>query len=255
MKWRSKNQIIHSFYFLVIVLLVFVVGVGFLLRKKPTCFDSLLNQNEIATDCGGICEKVCPSEARNLEIKWTKLSKISQNQDGTKYSVSALVYNPNQKFYFNNANYQFTIKQSDGTIITRNGSYNIFPNSTNVIFEVVNSEQDLTEMTFSFDKNNEWKRILNYKAPIVTSSDISFDEKGSSPIVNLSINNEDIINYKKVLSTIIFYDKNGNVIDVSQTQTKDLLARTSRKIFFSFSPNQTSIANYFTYKVITYPVF
>lgn len=104
MNHRRKKQLIYGIGFVVFIAL-FAAGIFFaFVREKPSCFDTVQNQNEEGIDCGGTCARVCIGQPIELIAK-PDVFAIDTNRS----SILAKIRNLNPKIAIRRFAYSFNV--------------------------------------------------------------------------------------------------------------------------------------------------
>ena len=234
MSWASRKQ----FKYLIIVFGVFLLIVFWVIHplifKQPTCNDGKKNGNEVGTDCGGSCLNICNSEASSPVVVWSRAFPVT----GNIYNLIAYVENPNQGVAIPKINYEFKIYDTNNKLIgIRDGSTYIPPDQQFVIFNPrFNAGQSqVRSVSFDFIPPFSWqkkKATLNTLPIVVKNIKYSSDINSSS--LSARVENDSIYNLPPFSVVAILYDKNGNAINVSNTQTSGLQSNTSSYVHFTW---------------------
>lgn len=234
MTWanRRKNTI-----GLVFALIIAIIS-GFLVFKfvyvKPSCFDGIRNQNEIETDCGGRCERLCASSFLPAKVSWARADMVVKGV----YNLGAYVINPNLDGKAGNVKYVFKVYDNTTTLIgSRSGSMYIAPQKNVLAFEsnFQTKESVPARVTFEFTEPIEWERSDIQNDGIIISNKIFSSEDGGSNL-SATLKNSSLNDYKSFNVYAILYDKDGNVNGFSKTVVDKLDRRSESKVFFTW-PN------------------
>jgi len=233
MSWSTKRQLIYLTVFLLIVFgIVSGVYLGFF-KKIPSCFDGLLNQDEIGIDCGGGCQAVCLSEVSSPIKRWVRVFKVRDNL----YNVVAFIENRNRNIGAKELKYTFKIHDQNAILITdKSGTVFLNPNEQMIIFE---SNVDVgnripTRAFIEFDlSRQEWQRMTDTTKPNFSISNVEV-VGGDKPTLLANITNNHTADLSDVLVTGVVYDDDNNAIGVSSTFINYLPKNQTRNVFFSW---------------------
>jgi hypothetical protein len=224
-----KRIIIISVY--LIILIAIVTFIFLRLQAKPSCFDGIQNQNETGIDCGGICTARCAlTSEQDLKVQQTGFvpSGVTDNFD-----IYGVVSNPNQVLGSGSFTYQFTIKNSSGSIIaTKGGMGFILPGETKYIVE---SNQPIPETPAEVElkiSNPHWVEINDlYEKPQLKVVNKDYSEVaggiGFSEATGL-LKNESPLSFASIKIEIILKDEQGQVIALNATQMNTVQAGENR---------------------------
>ncbi len=109
--WRVKRRLIAV---IVLVFVICVIGAYMYYSKAeplPTCTDGVRNQNELGTDCGGVCKLSCQNSYNPLIVKYARAVKVKANT----YDLVGVIENSNLDKYPKEVSYTMTAYNSNGT--------------------------------------------------------------------------------------------------------------------------------------------
>lgn len=223
MSWSSRRKALYGG--VVFGLLFVLIGsIAFsILYKPPTCFDGLKNGDESGTDCGGSCERVCPSAFLSPKVFWTSYESIAPGL----YNLSAYIVNPNIDGEVDRAPYKITIYDNDGSILTEvKGNVQIPPNRNTLAFigAVDVAKRVPYRALFEFTGPLDWYKSTDQLGYLsISNKDYSESESGSSLLVTIKNNNVNTIGRFSVY--VVLYDKDSNAIGFSKTNIDGIAGR------------------------------
>ena len=91
--WSSRRRSPYGSIVVLVIILFIGVPAFYLFYKAPTCFDNKRNGDELGTDCGGSCVKLCQSAFLPPRVEWGG-AKVEKVVNGL-YNVAAYIVNPN----------------------------------------------------------------------------------------------------------------------------------------------------------------
>ena len=229
--WSVKRRLLYGLGFISIIALI---GAGLfwqIFYHRPTCSDNKQNGDETGIDCGGSCQKLCPSDILEPVVLWSKIFHIS----GDLYTAVAYVENPNVNSKNAKAIYQFKIYNGDNKLITvKDGQTDIPKNKKVAIFEtgiVLKQKPKRAELEFTYlsawekDNKNEPEISITHSALLSASTTPS--------ITGMIINNS-----LEIISTIeldaFVEDNSENVIAASRTFIDGLSQGQSEDFVFTW---------------------
>jgi len=243
MSWSKNRKLLYAA--IVIILLIGVIGLPafFIFYKAPTCFDGKQNQSEQGIDCGGSCEKLCPSAFQDAIVSWTRFEQILPGY----YNVAAYVINPNTSGGAKNVPYHMVLYDKKGMYITEVKSVMTLPPHRNTLAfqtQVATEKAIPARALFEFmtgapqgGQGIQWVKQADTLGPLsITDKKYLEDSTGSSlavTIQNGSVNPIDNISVYAVL-----YDKDGNAIGFSRTQIDEIPANGSVVAPFTWPSNR-----------------
>ena len=235
MTWAGKRQFI---YLSLVLLVVFGVAFAIIYPKisvPPTCTDNKKNGTEIAVDCGGVCARMCASEARDLTIVWARSFEVVP---GVYHSV-AYIENQNVGAGVKRVPYQFKLYEEKNVVITsREGVATILPNGRTVVFEEAlqtggNRIPKITRFEFT-QKPEFWKTSSLYTQARIVESDKGLGSLDSVPKAYATLKNESFIEVGVFPVYAIVYDQFDNAIGASRTIVDGLQKQSEAKVYFSW---------------------
>ena len=230
MSWAGRRRVTYFFLVLLILGAVLVASL-FIFVPDPTCFDVKKNQNELGVDCGGICEAVCKSEARELRILWSRVIPLT---DGI-YETATLVENPNRDLGVIDA--QFTIRYFDREnliINKRTDKISLMPGEKFVIFEqsIDVGRRVPTKTIFEWTGAGKWYR------PTKDVPEITFESKkfvqDDPPLLKAEVTNKSSNLLQNIMVVATVLDVDENLLAVSSTLVESLEAGETREVAFSW---------------------
>ncbi len=238
MEYRVRKQIIISTIF---VFLLALIGTGIYfgyIYQAPTCSDGIKNQNEEEIDCGGLCQSCVP--IKDIEIIWTKAIPAG---DGV-WDLAAEIKNPNNNFGVSDLHYSFVAKDATGQVLgKKDGVAFILSNNSRYLIEAnFASGQQISSLEVQIEKieKSRWEKLKNFQAPDIFVTDKKFtvlDPVNYSAEASGTVQNNSDFDFDKVLVDIVLFDADNQIIGVSKTDVRTLVAGEGR--YFSvkwFSP-------------------
>jgi len=198
---------------------VLVIAIGipafFIFYKAPTCFDGVQNGNEQGVDCGGGCQRLCPSAFFAPSVAWTRLQNVAPGL----YNVAAYIINPNQNAGATSAPYHVIVYDDQGVQITEySGTVTLPPHRNTLAFKAaVNMGKRIpAKALFEFTSYPDWK-IKADPLTAITIGDKKYAEDVNSSSLSVSINNTGLNEIGTTDVYAVLYDKDGNALGFSKT--------------------------------------
>lgn len=235
MNWAARRKLI---YISCIVAFFLVVIGGPIVYKiatiQPTCHDGIQNQGETAIDEGGPCLKLNPAELQPHVVLWARAFQV---RDGS-YSAVAYIENPNKNAGVQEANYEFSLYDSQNILIAQqSGTTYIMPGGVTPVFvSGINAGNRIVAHTYFAltDGTLDWIRTVAPQATIIVGNDQSNDI-ATTPTVTALAQNPSVIDENAPVSfTAVVYDTAGNAMAASQTQIDRLPAQGQQQIVFTW---------------------
>ena len=238
LSYSFKKQFIFGALFLVIAAAVLGFSYYFF-KPEPSCFDGILNQNEVKTDCGGSCQ------ACKLEIKIQDLEIISYNSfflGNGKYDAMAQVKNLNSARGAKSFIYRFKFYNSaKEQIAEKSGTEYILANQTKYIIESnIDAPEEAAFTDFSIDRFSvEWIEqdealialpVFSKKYEVVSEKGIEFAQ-----VVGTVNNPASSYGFAEVDVHIILVDADKKPIAAGKTTVNNLRSGENRLFTVIFS--------------------
>lgn len=228
----------------VIVLAGLVLGIRWLLRVKPTCFDGVKNGEEEGIDCGSICGVSCPTS--QPDPKPLVVKNIQIIQGGSKCDIVIDVSNPNSTLGAQHIPYE--IKW--GAVQSR-GEFYIYPSEERYIAGMNLSCQNGQNPQVDVKDPPKWELFRGYEKPNLEISNSRLDyPENSYEFAEVSgiITNHSPFDLKEVEVYAIVKDFSGNVVAINRTTVNSLLVGTKRefRIFWTHPFAKNGIGSFFT---------
>lgn len=235
LNWRTQRQIIiFSIYFLIVFIPVSIV-VFSLLRKSPSCYDRIQNQDESGVDCGGsVCSLRCDGTYRDIRINFVRALKVSEN----KYDVFALMDNFNTNIYFPNVPYDMSFYSVEGKLMgSASGSISVLPQRRAVVyFPNLNLAQEPKTVDFAFGEHKAMSFPAEQNVPQNVNVESWQAQRGANESLQVvgEIKNPNTREVRNLSVYAMLYDGTKTVYAVSKTVVDVLPGREKTAISFSW---------------------
>lgn len=236
MDWSTRRKFGFIAIFTVIVLLIAGIFVYFkFVREVPTCMDGKQNQNERGVDCGGLCEQVCRTDAKQLVRLW---SRAFESTPGI-YSAVAYIENQNVRAGTDAIRYEFRFYDDRNILVAGpiTGETFFGPNERTAIFlsGIETGNRVPTSVFFRFLNEPTWKRTNDdYASSQLVTSEADLTDEGTLPKLSAKISNPTPRDFRDIDVIAILYGADGNVVTASQTHLDELLRDSDQMIFFTW---------------------
>lgn len=232
MSWASMRKTQYIGGIATVALLIFgVPALISYIHKPETCFDGKQNQDERGVDCGGVCERLCDSQAHSLTIVWSRSFEVS---DGV-YNALAYIENPNTEARVDSISYMFSLYDDRNILVAeREGRTFLSPNTATPIFEagIETGERKVARTFFTFRENPVWKRSGELPTLRVSASRISNEEV--RPRIDATIINSTVDEWLSVEVVAVAFDENDNALAASRTTIPRLDPRSESPVVFTW---------------------
>ncbi len=230
MSWSSQRKATYSISFLIIIFaIIFAIGF-FFFYKKPTCSDTIQNQNETGIDCGGPCAKLCREAYVQPIIQWIKWQKVSTGA----YNIIAYITNPNVGVAAY-ADYDFKIYDKDGVLLHSGNGNAFIPSEINSVVFIDNvgiGDKVPARITIDFLKNIPWANYPSNGSISVT--DRKLIDESTKPKLTATLKNNALNPLQNIEPVAILYDDNGNAIAFSKTLVDEIGAGKTAEITYTW---------------------
>ncbi len=205
------------------------------IKVTPTCFDGVQNQNERGIDCGGICARVCPMDAKTIVPLWSRVFPTAKGVS----SVVAYVENQNLTAGVQRINYEFRVYDDQNVLAGEPiaGTTFMGPNERTAIFEspVQTGNRIPKSVFFTFTSAPDWITTeKKYQLPQLTASNTQLTDVNTAPKLSADIVNDTLYDYQHVLVVAILYDEDGNAVNASQTIVDALPQQSKQAVYFTW---------------------
>lgn len=232
MSWAGRRRAQYA-SLTILFLSILVGGVGYLvLYEEPSCFDGRLNQDEIEEDCGGVCARLCPFQATDPVIRFSRAFEVTPGY------LSALAYvdNPNPGAGVRNAPYLFSFYDENNVFLgERRGSVAIAPRGVTPIFEPELFFDGIVPARtfFEFDGALVWERAVSNENYFEVKNRVLRNEE-VAPRIDAILENTSIEDVRDVDAVVTVFNTRGNAIAASRTVVEYLPAQSEVPLVFTW---------------------
>ena len=232
--WAARRRNAILFWFTACCIFALAVYLLVSMYEPPSCFDGKFNQDELATDCGGICDRLCSSQIEPLSVAWAGSFEVSNGM----WSAFAYVNNPNTTAYASNLEYRFILYDREGEVITTvDGSTAVTHTAILPVFEGRTQVGDKMPYRTDFmwlTEGQVWYKNVEYYD--VVTQEQSITNVATKPEIRATVVNKTPHILNDVYVYAVVYDVNKNAIATSKTYIDTLTSRGRRNITFNW-PN------------------
>lgn len=218
--WSKRRRLTYLTVIIVVLVGAIIVPGFFIFYRAPTCFDGIKNGNEQGIDCGGGCQRLCPSAFLPPSVAWARFENVAPSL----YNVGAYVVNPNIDGEAMDVPYHAALYDAQGGFITEfTGTVTLPPHRNTLAFKgSVNVGKRIpAKALFEFSGIPDWhKRADPLAALVIGDKDYAEDDSGSSLAV--TIKNASVHAIDNVGVSVVLYDKDGNAIGFSHTTIDEI---------------------------------
>lgn len=165
---RTLKQIVYSFAYLVLFILIGSLIWGWLTKEDPTCNDGIQNQTETGIDCGGSC---ISCDLKNIELP-EFLGYSAMSLKSGRVSFLFHIKNPNSTHHA--SPFSYTIHLFDENNIERetfSGSTSLGAGEDGYIYEGAGSYRDPKSVTMEVT-DVTWKLVDAFSLPRLSVVDV-----------------------------------------------------------------------------------
>jgi Mg-chelatase subunit ChlD len=230
-RWAFWRRVQYGTGYALFLVLVLVGGYLRYVYEAPTCFDSKMNGEELAVDCGGSCTRICAFTVKPPRILWAESFPANAGQ----YNAVAYVENSNPVAGTPELRYTFTLKDRDGVITTRQGVTALPPESTYPVFEgrIDTGGRVPTETILTLESADLWLPVLFGRTQFRTS-DLALTGADARPRLAVEIENTELSAATDVEVVATIFNAAGIPLTASQTFISQLPGRSTRDITFTW---------------------
>lgn len=233
-----KQIFVFSFYFSILVIIIFGAWYLFIREKKiDICGDGTCGPTESFSSCPADCPALTIWE--NLEV----IDKIIVPARANIYDSAILIKNPNGAGGIKDLGYRIEFLGVGGnTIAFREGKTFVLPGDTKYVFELgIESPEEIKDLRVSF-KDVEWQKLKSeiYREPdiIVKNKVFTFDaEKNEYRLIG-RVENTSPFDFKEVFVQAFLQDEGGKTIGLNSTVQGALLSSEEREFDFSWTNDE-----------------
>lgn len=208
------------------------VPIFFVAYERPTCSDNIRNQDEQAVDCGGSCNRLCPSAPIPLIVSWDRFF----NAGGSTYNAVAVVESKNASFEAKDVEYEFSLLDAQGfSVAKRAGKIDIYANRVIPILEtgIRVGESKPVRSIFKILAEPVWESS-SVIFPDIRTLRTKIQYSGGNTRVTSVIKNLALSAIYNIKLVAILYDEEGNAVATSGTFVQALLPDEEEPIIFTW---------------------
>ena len=220
--WSQRRKFAYISLIMFVGLVIVGIPAFFLIYKQPTCFDGIKNGNEQGVDCGGSCQRLCPSAFLAPDATWTRFEQVAPGL----YNLASYIINPNIQGEAINVPYHIALFDDHGVlIIDTTGKVTLAPHRNTLAFQgsVSTGKRIPAKALFEFTQTPNWHKKADPLSGLqIADKEYTEDEIGGSLSVTLKNITAYTINPLNVY--VVLYDKNSNAIGFSKTIVDEIPA-------------------------------
>ena len=231
MKRILKQLIYSSIYLLAFGLIAFSVYKANI--PKPTCFDSVKNQEEENIDCGGSCRE-CGPASPEIAVEETEFFFAGEG----KTNFAARISNPSSDYWTALTVYEFRIYNRFGfRIFSFSGTVSLGPAEEKYVFisAAPVAYEDVREVDFSVKKTN-WEKAESFSR-LVHPEDVKTAVSATGAEVSGYVANDSGLSLAEVVIGAFFFDDRGKLLNFSSTRLENMTP-FSRRGFSVYLPEK-----------------
>jgi len=226
---NTKRLFVSAVYLAIFSLLFFWIYKTFL-KAPESCLDGILNQNETAIDCGGVCG-ACVEQIPAVALQ-VKESSIVYGGPG-KNDVLIKIYNPNNRYGAESFTYTVTLKDAQGNIVAQKKDTSfILPKETKYVMQIGLETASPAVSVDAVIDMPQWQNFSGYQEkPVLNvlhkrygpvSSGVGFGQADGT------LSNESGFDFQSLTIRVILRDASGKPIAINQTQMHTVIAGEQR---------------------------
>lgn len=234
--WSKRRK---TFYAAIIIILLFgavAVPAFLIFYKAPSCTDGIKNGKEKGLDCGGSCQRLCQSDFLQPSLAWTRFEELAPGF----YNVAAYLVNPNTDGEAKNTQYNLSLYDADGALITEtSGTVTLPPHRNTIAFKGAVSVQKRipAKGLFEFTGAPDWNKKPDTLSALIIGDKEYIDEENSSSLT-VKLRNNSALPINNLTVYVVLYDKDSNAIGFSKTFLDEILPQGSTVAPFTWPVNR-----------------
>lgn len=218
----------------IVLFLLIVIGVPLTLYlyESPSCFDGSRNGEELGVDCGGACQLLCPFQAADPTVLWSRSFEITPGI----YNAVAYIENPNSKASVPEISYIFKLFDRDNLLIAeRAGRTFLSPNRITPIFEpaLITGNRLPVRTFFDFTEEFKWFRALDRSSDLVVRDRVLSNPE-TKPRVDATLLNTSVEEFTDIDVIAVIFGSDGNAINASKTFVELLPRQALQDLVFTW---------------------
>jgi hypothetical protein len=213
--WSQKRKLIYGGSIAVILAAAIFLPAFFFFYKAPTCFDGVKNGYEQGVDCGGSCQRLCPSAFLAPNVAWTRLEQVAPSL----YNVAAYIVNPNPNAGAASVPYHVILYDAQGIEITEYaGAVTLPPRRNTIAFNgaVSTGKRIPTRALFQFTAPPNWL-VQTDPLSAIAVGDKKYVEDAYGASLAVTLKDTSVEPLGRTSVYVVLYDKDGNAIGFSKT--------------------------------------
>ena len=213
--------------FLIVVTPLVVAGFVTVKRAIPesTCFDNRKNQNETGVDCGGLCLSCELTYPQPIKVFWARAVPVRENS----YDVAAQIQNSNELVSSVDVEYEFTLYDDFGPLITRTGKTFLYAQERTLVIEQNIETVRLATRTEFRISHVVWQEKRDLIPTIIAERrvySIAEDRGRKQGVVDITLFNKSPYDFAQADVQIAVLDKEGNLLGVNKIQVEHILSQS-----------------------------
>lgn len=231
--WAVKRRVYYGSGFFSFWVLVCVIVFYTAFYQAPTCFDGILNGDEVEIDAGGGCIRVPSSQVSPPVVAWAESFEVASGQ----YNAVAYIENRNETVGTPELSYTFTFLSNGVEVGRRSGVTEIPPNSTQPVFEgrIFTDDKVITDTQLTLESADTWLPAIS-TADQFRTSDLNLLSVDTRPRLEAKLQNTSLDTIRGVEVVATIFSDNGNAVAASQTYVETFFSRTAQDVVFTW-PN------------------
>lgn len=213
--WSGRRRMLDGGTLVVIVLAIIGYAVFKYTYKAPTCFDRIMNGNETGVDCGGSCQRLCPSAFLAPNVSWTSFEQLAIGS----YTAAAYIVNPNSSGAAVNVPYHFVLYDNLGQqIVDMPGVVSLPPNRNTLAFlgPISVGKRIPYKAFFEFTGAPNWYKKSDTLGSLAIG-DKKYTEDNNSSSLLVTLKDTGVTPIGRMSVYVILSDADGNIVGFSKT--------------------------------------
>ncbi len=237
--WGTRRKMLYSSVAIVIIGVALIISYIVFFNKPPTCFDHIQDGNETGVDCGGSCALLCPDQAYQPTVLWSRAFPVSS----TTYTAAAYVQNTNAGAGARGVHYLFQLfDNNNNLVIEETGITDLPPVQTIpiVVPGIYVGQRSVSRVLFSFTDTPVWNKVPADTLPSLSISNETLAPNGMQ--LSATITNNSFQDVTNITAVAVLFDSNNTAIAASKSLIQHLAQQSAQTIVFTWPQNLSAVS-------------
>lgn len=230
--WSKRRKFFYGTILIAAIVFLIAIPVWKITYTPPSCFDGIQNGTETGIDCGGSCQKLCPSAFFSPVVDWSRSEQVANGL----YNIATYIENPNVDVGAAGVPFKVQLYDNIGVpILEYTGTADLPPHRNALAFKgaVHVDNRKPTKVLFQFTGEPNWRKQSDKLAKLFVT-DKRYEENENSSSLIVTFENRDVLPVGKIDVYVVLYDKDSNAIGFSRTVLDGIGAGGTAKAPFTW---------------------